>query len=50
MVVKEGLQGGKEVENELIGYAREMSTRHKQVTKIGFVEQVPKSARGEILN
>ncbi len=49
VVLNKGVQGGKEVEEELIGYVRERKVKHKWITEVEFVEVVPKSASGKIL-
>lgn len=49
VVLKKGVQWGKGVEKELIGYVKERKVRHKWITEVEFVEVIPKSASGKIL-
>ena len=49
VVLKKGMEGGKEVEDELIAYVRERKVRHKWITEVEFVNVIPKSASGKIL-
>ena len=49
VVLKKGVQGGREVGKELVEYVRERKVRHKWVSEVEFVEVIPKSASGKIL-
>ncbi|KAL8649301.1 MAG: hypothetical protein Q9226_005633 [Calogaya cf. arnoldii] len=49
IVPKRGLAGDEALGKRLIEYVKERKTRHKWVTEVEFVEEIPKSASGKIL-
>ena len=49
VALKDGVEGGRELEKELIGYVKEKKVRHKWINAVDFVPAIPKSASGKIL-
>ncbi|KAL8851949.1 MAG: hypothetical protein Q9221_003160 [Calogaya cf. arnoldii] len=49
VVPKQGVAGDEALGKRLIEYVKEQKTRHKWVTEVEFVEEIPKSDSGKIL-
>ncbi|KAI4164482.1 MAG: hypothetical protein LQ342_001795 [Letrouitia transgressa] len=49
VVPKRGVVGDRGLALDLIGYVKERKVRHKWITEVEFVKEIPKSASGKIL-
>ncbi|KAI4243946.1 MAG: hypothetical protein L6R40_003156 [Gallowayella cf. fulva] len=49
IVTKGGMAGDEALARDLIQYVKDRKTRHKWITELEFVEEIPKSASGKIL-
>ena len=49
VVAKDRKQAGEALGRELIAYVKEKKVRHKWLSEVEFVEEIPKSASGKIL-
>ncbi|KAL8698009.1 MAG: hypothetical protein Q9201_006800 [Fulgogasparrea decipioides] len=49
VVPKRGVTGDEALARELIQYVKDRKVRHKWITEVEFVEEIPKSASGKIL-
>ncbi|KAL9606921.1 MAG: hypothetical protein Q9167_008110, partial [Letrouitia subvulpina] len=49
VVPKRGVVGDRGLAHDLIRYVKERKVRHKWITEVEFVEEIPKSASGKIL-
>lgn len=49
VVLKDGHQVGHEVGQSILEYAQERKVRHKWVSEVEFIDEIPKSASGKIL-